>query len=97
MDSNVRDSLLNQVDDGSSSSLSDPDDRTGNEDGDDAQDGEEDGSDVYDTEAETERLEKTPRKQRDVLLTLSDGAFPDGEDLVVGEEQREGLPMGEYY
>ena len=89
-------SLPGRVDDGSSSGLSDPDDRTGNEDGDDALDPEEDGTDAYDTEAETERLEETPQKQRNVLLTPSNGTFPDHEDLRVDEEQREGTAIGEY-
>ena len=85
-----------RVDDGSSSGLSDPDDRTGNEDGDDLPDPGEDGSDAYDTEAETERLEETPRKQRNVLLTPSNEIFPDEEDPRIDEEQREETPVGEY-
>ena len=97
VDRTTHDGLLDQVDDDSSSSLSEPDDRTGNEDGDDAQCAEEDISDEFDTEAETERLEKTPRKQRDVLLTPSNTAFPEGEELVVRVEQREASPIGEYH
>lgn len=94
-DHNVHDAFVSQVDDGSSSSLSEPDDRTGNEDGDDAQDAEEDVSDDFDTEAETERIEETPQKQRNVLLTMSNAVFPNGE-FIVGEEQREGSAMGKY-
>ena len=86
--------LPGPVDDGSSSGLSDPDDRTGNEDGNDAQDVEEDGSDVYDTEAETERLEETPRTQRNVLLTPSVTTLVQHRGSRTGEEQREETPTG---
>ena len=88
----VHNNLLDQVDDGTSSSLSDPGDRTGNEDAEDAQDPEVDGSDAYDTEAETERLEKTPRKQRNVLLTSSTGSCNDREGLAADQAQIEGSP-----
>lgn len=93
----VDDDSLDQVDDGSSSSLSEPDDRTGNEDGDDAQDAEADGSDGFDTEAETERLEKTPRKQRNVLLTSPNKAFPRGEGFLVEVDEQGASLMGEHY
>ena len=96
VDNDIHDSLLGRVDDGSSSGLSDPDDRTGNEVGDDAPDPEEDGSDAYDTEAETERIEETPRNQRNVLLTPSNGTLPDYEDLRVGDQQRAGKLVGGY-
>ena len=86
--------LPSQVGEGSSSDLSEPDDRTGNEDGSNAQDPEEDGSDVFDTEAETERLEETPRKQRNVLLTPSITTLADHRDLKTDHEQRAGTTIG---
>lgn len=94
--STVLSNLLGQVEDGSSSSLSDPDDRTGNEDVDDARDGEEDRSEAYDTEAETERLERTPRKQRNVLLTSSDGTLPKREGSTTDHQRREESAGGKY-
>ncbi len=88
------DGLPAQAEEGSSSGLSDPDDRTGNEDGNDAQEVEEEGSEAYDTEAETERLEETPQKQRNVLLTPSITALADQSALRTDEEQREETPDG---
>ena len=69
---------------GSSSSLSEPGDRSADEASNPqtGQDGEEiDDLEESDTEAETERLEKTPRNQRNVLLTPANGVLQQPEGL----------------
>lgn len=69
----------------SSSSLSDPGDRSADEDAAQGIESREDNivedlDGASDTEAETERLEKTPRKRRNVLLTEVNAVLHDQQD-----------------
>lgn len=76
------------VEDGSSSSLSEPGDQSDNQDFDDQEDAED--LDNYDTEAETERLEETPRKPRNVVVGSTNGVYRNSHDPLESQPENIG-------